>query len=36
MIDGNKVLKTQYPDSGAASGTADSAATPTKSWYQFW
>ena len=32
MIDGNKVLKTQYPDSGAASG----ATTPTKSWYQFW
>ena len=26
------VYKTQYPDSGAASG----AATPTKSWYQFW
>ncbi len=29
-IDGNKVYKTQYPDSGAASGAA------TKSWYQFW
>lgn len=36
MIDGNKVLKTQYPDSGAASGAADGAATPAKPWYQFW
>ena len=36
QIDGNKIYKTQYPDSGAANGTADSAATPTKSWYQFW
>jgi hypothetical protein len=35
MIDGTKVYKTQYP-AGAASGSADGAATPTKSWYQFW
>ena len=34
MIDGNKVLKTQYPDSGAASGAANGAAA--KPWYQFW
>ena len=36
QIDGNKIYKTQYPDSGAASGAGDGAATPTKSWYQFW
>jgi hypothetical protein len=34
MIDGNKVLKTQYPNSGAASGAADGATA--KPWYQFW
>ena len=34
MIDGNKVLKTQYPDSGAANGAANGAAA--KPWYQFW
>jgi len=36
QIDGNKIYKTQYPDSGAANGAANGAATPTKSWYQFW
>jgi hypothetical protein len=34
MIDGNKVLKTQYPDSGAADGAASGSAA--KPWYQFW
>ena len=40
MIDGNKVLKTQYPDSGAANGAANgaasNAASNAKPWYQFW
>jgi hypothetical protein len=38
QINGNKVYKTQYPDSGAASGEANSAASGTtaKPWYQFW
>ena len=40
MFNGKKILKTQYPNSSAASGAANGAAsgatTPTKSWYQFW